>query len=226
MKKRKNSSSSSSSPTPAEANSFLNSRDDNAPKRQSLVNASKRQKGFVDVEIDCEPIDYEPAALGLDRKFSPEESNRSSPVKIQSLMDVIRVRREQATRTLLFAPDLHNAANPCPRYMRHKIESYVGRVRHVALTSVISSSKSDNLSLPSKGDDQPFVRRSLLVEFEDLNQMNKLIRHFSQPFPGHKANYSNRLLYCHGHWSQSDALDSPMELSDALNACNNVSDQI
>merc|ERR1719431_2543498 len=109
MKKRKNSSSSSSSPTPAEANSFLNSRDDNAPKRQSLVNASKRQKGFVDVEIDCEPIDYEPAALGLDRKFSPEESNRSSPVKIQSLMDVIRVRREQATRTLLFAPDLHNA---------------------------------------------------------------------------------------------------------------------
>merc|ERR1712126_550599 len=86
--------------------------------------------------------------------FSHDQATRSSPnpnrpvVRITSLLEMVRMRREQASRTLLFVPDLAHATNPCPRYMRHKIETLAGRVRHTALThtaltSLVAASKSD-----------------------------------------------------------------------------------
>ena len=84
-------------------------------------------------------------------------------------------------------PDLTQAANPCPRYMRHKIESYVGRVRHVALTSLVTSSKTDVHGIPSVAQSEKFRRRNLLVEFQDGDQLNQFLKDFSQPFPNDKG---------------------------------------
>ena len=84
--------------------------------------------------------------------------------------------------------DLAHAANPCPRYMRHKIESFVGRVPNVALTSTVTSSKSDIHGLPSVNPSpEKFQRKSLLVEFQNTDQMTRLIRDFSKPFPNDKG---------------------------------------
>ena len=40
------------------------------------------------------------------------------------------------------------------------------------------------------------------------------------------ATFNNRLLYCHGRWSQATAGDAAIELRDALNSCVTISDQI
>ena len=84
--------------------------------------------------------------------------------------------------------DLAHAENPCPRYMRHKIESYVGHVRHVSFTSLVTSSKTDIYGVPcANPTSEKFRRKSLLVEFTNQEQMGDLIRDFSQQFPNDKG---------------------------------------
>ena len=85
-------------------------------------------------------------------------------------------------------PDLAYATNPCPRYMRHKIETLVGRVRHAALTSLVAAAKSD------ESQHDKFKRKSLLVEFNDAEQMEDFIKNFSQPFPNDKGRFWQAII--------------------------------
>ena len=44
--------------------------------------------------------------------------------------------------------------------------------------------------------------------------------------PPLSVTFNKRILYCHGRWSQSSDRGNDVELTDALNACSNISGQM
>jgi len=149
-------------------------------------------------------------------------SNQTKSIHVERLSSRIRQRRDEASRTLLIAPSI-NCVNPCTNFMRDKIESLVGRVNNVCLTSKVDAKKSVN---GIANDAEKALRQSLLVEFKSIEQMQQLISSNAAPFKNEQVTYNSRLLHFSQKWSESSEKEKEISLSSLLNSCQNVSEQM
>lgn len=176
-------------------------------KKSKKSEVTVKSRGFEDASLDYEGENF------ADILRQPQERK---DIHIDSLVESIRERREQASRTILIAPDVTSSSNPCKRYMRHRVETLVGRVRHVCMTN-------DTQHCSTSRD---FARKSLLVEFQNQEQLDNFSSNHARQFSTDSVTFNQRLLYFSKPWSQSQSEGELETLNWKLNACANVTEQI